>query len=159
MDSPAAVPCPPGRVIQCWHSRLSSLEGAPNEDGWYLGPGSWQPAPSQTIESLRDSVWQGGDPDRCPEVSGKRLLLTEAQMDINVYRPCKHFSAETVLFQGLGLALEWEGERPAFSLTALPLPGSLGLANHLHPAPVLIGLQGDSFRFSGVVFHQACPNP
>ena len=59
-----------------------------NEDGWYWGPAKQQPAPSQTaIEFPRDSLWQGGDPDRRPEVSGKRLLLTEAQMDINVCGP------------------------------------------------------------------------
>lgn len=71
------------------------MDTEPNEDGWYRGPERHGPAPSQTtIELPRDSGWQGGDPDSRPEVSGKRLLLTEAQMDINVSRPRKHFSAE-----------------------------------------------------------------
>lgn len=61
-------------------------------------------------------MWQGGDPDRCPEVSGQRLLLTEAQMDINVYWAHKHFSAESGLFcRGPPIQVSeqegWGGER------------------------------------------------
>lgn len=79
-------------------TRGLAAQTEPNEDGWYQGSERRQRAPSQTtIEFPRDSVWQGGDPDRCPEVSGQRLLLMEAQMDINVYRPRKHFSAESGL--------------------------------------------------------------
>lgn len=88
-------------------------------------------APFRTTEFPSDAVCQGGEPDRCPEGSGKRLLLTEAQMDINDYWPCKHFSANLGLSCGTPIQVsEWEG-------LAHPLPsdhpGSLGSRNYPPP--------------------------
>lgn len=64
-----------GMTMLCWGPKLGSFAGEPNEDGW-----PERPAPSgRTTERPGDSAWQGGDPDRCPQASGGRLLLTEAK--------------------------------------------------------------------------------
>lgn len=59
----------PGPAV--WTGSLMRMDGI----GVQRGSGQ---LPQTTIEFPRDSMWQGGDPDRCPEVAGKRLLLTEA---------------------------------------------------------------------------------
>lgn len=61
----------------------------------------------------------------------EKIVLTEAQMDINDYWPCKHFSANLGLSRRTLIQVsEWEG-------LAHPLPadhpGSLGARNHPPP--------------------------
>lgn len=80
------APCPPGRAIRHQHSKAGSLDVTANEDRWDSGHSL------PTTEFASDSVWQGAEPATCPEGSGKTLLLTEAQMDINDYWPREHTS-------------------------------------------------------------------
>lgn len=62
------------------------------------------------MEFASDSVWQGAEPATCPEGSGKTLLLTEAQMDINDYWPREHVAANLGLSRGPPIQVsEWEG--------------------------------------------------
>lgn len=165
--------CGPRRPVhRCWHLRPGSLDVEPNEDGWYPGPARRRPAPSQAIGFPSDSVWQGGKPDRRPEVSGTRLLLMESQMDMNVYRPRKHFSAENGLSSRPADPDVLEGglSRPA-QLIDSPLIGPEARARGITrlPAPILTDFPGDWLQVhwrgrcmaqAGVlVFHLARPNP